>query len=1246
MKKLYTLIIAVALFASTNVNFGQFNYSFTAVAGTYSANFLPTTIVTAGTDDGLSAATPIGFNFVYGCTTYTQFKASSNGWLTFNTAVTGSNLGNNLNTSADRPMVAPLWDDLAVGASTGSVNYRLTGVAPNRILTVEWKEMEWNYAAPAAAISFQVKLYETSNNIEFIYSQNAAAVNSGSASIGLGGPTSGQFYSLGNTSAAPPVSTVTETTTLNTKPATGQIYRWTNTSVMCAGTPVGGLASAAPATTNCASSTTTLTLTGATTGCGILYQWQSSPDNVTWTNIVGATSTTYVATNTSNTYYRCVVTCLNSGLSANSISVLVNFTGTSPTNDLPCNATALVLGTSANGDNTCAGNASEPAAPGCWINGTLNTVWYSFVAPASGTAKIKTVPVSSGTPLQNTQIAVYSGTCGSLTFVNCNDNAPACGTYTQYNSELSLTGLTPGATYFVVVDGNMASQGQFEILVIDGSGNFPLVPGQDCPMAFPVCNQTTTIGNPGYQVIGGQCDQTGNNCTSGEANSVWYNINIASAGTLQFDIIPNDYGNPNPITGQVNPGYTGVGAETDYDWVLWKIAGTGATNCATIMSSGGSSASACNFSALGVTGCTNSGNSPAAYPGFDGAYEVAPATAPGDIFVLVIQNFSNSTSGFTLQFPAGSPVSFTPTSTYYWSGGANTTNWNTAANWGGCGTPDCAHDAVITSASSFQPVLPAGTYNVRDVLINPGATLTLQNGANLNVCGHFTNNGNLVCQTGSTITFVGTGTQNVTGSFVNADGFHHLTVTKASGTVVLNNDIDVKGNFTTTNATSIFNSNNRYVKVAGNFTNAAGNTTYTNPAPTGTLEFNGAAAQIYNQGSSQLDLNFVLMNHTSTGVTLVTNMFIISGTGSLTLTAGKINTGASRVDVANSAPACVTIGNTTSYVNGNLWRTVLPAGGAYNFPVGTSALYERALITLSANTYNRLQARFDPWPSGPNIQGGSECTVTYSLPSEDMGYWTINQTGANTGTYNTTLYCLGATNTPPAMAWTVEKATSVAGPWLLNGTCAASTATVVNRNGMSGFSVLAAAQAPTPLPVQLTSFTGYPNGEINMLEWVTESEVNNSHFMLMKSIDGIEYSEMERVEGSGNSNVVKNYNAVDENPYGTTYYMLRQYDYNGEFAEYGPIVISNNDINEFSIQNVYPNPAEGSFFIEAYSKNIVIADINIFDSYGKVVYTKPVTIEGLNTIPIETYSWAAGVYTIKITNEKMNYHFIKKVVVQ
>ena len=53
------------------------------------------------------------------------------------------------------------------------------------------------------------------------------------------------------------------------------------------------------------------------------YQWQSSPDNVTYTNIAGATASSVSRTQNAATWYRCVVTCAASGLTANSTPLQV-----------------------------------------------------------------------------------------------------------------------------------------------------------------------------------------------------------------------------------------------------------------------------------------------------------------------------------------------------------------------------------------------------------------------------------------------------------------------------------------------------------------------------------------------------------------------------------------------------------------------------------------------------------------------------------------------------------------------------------------------------------------------------------------------------------------------------------------------------------------------------------------------------------------------------------------------------------
>ncbi|MDX5448864.1 MAG: hypothetical protein LPK47_10865, partial [Bacteroidota bacterium] len=65
----------------------------------------------------------------------------------------------------------------------------------------------------------------------------------------------------------------------------------------------------------CAGERFTLSLDSLTSGLGQSYQWQSSPDSTTWSNITGATSPTLDTSQTTTTYYRCYVTCTASDTS-------------------------------------------------------------------------------------------------------------------------------------------------------------------------------------------------------------------------------------------------------------------------------------------------------------------------------------------------------------------------------------------------------------------------------------------------------------------------------------------------------------------------------------------------------------------------------------------------------------------------------------------------------------------------------------------------------------------------------------------------------------------------------------------------------------------------------------------------------------------------------------------------------------------------------------------------------------------
>jgi len=1003
-----------------------------------------------------------------------------------------------------------------------------------------------------------------------------------------------------------------------------------------------------------ASGTITVNLTSSGSYTGLMVH-EGCPVNggacvVSAQDASGSKSVVFCAT-AGTTYYVIIDSWPSPACNPYNLSISAPAAITSP-NDLPCNAVALTLGVAATGDNSCTDGSGEPAVPACWSSGVVNSVWYSVVCPASGTLNIKTGAGS----LHDMQIAVYSGSCSALTYVSCNDNASACTGSSELSSELNLTGLIPGATYYIVVDGESSEMGDFSIVAVDGSSPYPNVTGQDCAAPNPVCNSSFSVSDPGYGGYGFNCDFSDTYClASSERSVVWYSIPINAAGTLQFDIVPNDFD-------------CSAEDETDYDYAIWKVTGSGAVSCTDIFAGTGLP-SACNYDSYGVTGLAGTGNAPASLSAtvcpqcsgcasyspagsYDSAYEPMLTVAAGEVYFLAVSNFSNSTSGFHIDFRS-SPIGYvgSTATSVTWTGGDATqpTLWTDADNWGGCNSPNCTRDAIVAPFTNQPSIASGTTMYAKDVTIQAGATLTMQSNSTLELCGSFTNYGTLVMDPGSTIRFVGGAAQNLSGSLTGSNSLGNVVVDKTGGQVNLNNDLTMTGSFQTVSNTSIFNTNGRYIRVQRNFTNANGNSTFTGTGTTGTLEFTGTAAQNYNGGASQLDLNFVIMNKASNALTLLSNMFIKSATGTLTLTSGQIITSAYRVDVANTAPAAVTAGNTASFVNGNLYRAIRPSGGSYDLPVGNTVKgYQLANINFTgATTIPQLQARFDGWSATPPTQGGAECSTTYNLPSEDNGYWTINASANPTsGTYSCTLYPQGAMNTTPAASWGVMKSTNGGATWVLNGSCAASTATVVNRTGMNGFSLFGISQGTTPLPIELISFSGHVEGEKNKLEWVTASEQNNDHFTVERSLDGNVFEEAGRLPGAGSSNEMLEYSLYDEYPYHPlTYYRLKQTDFNGDFS-YSALVPVYNTVNSaVALQSVYPNPSDDLFNLVLSSIGDNTIEVTVTDVYGKLLRNFNVTLyDGVQTVQLDGSAWTSGVYLVHVSSGNRSLNTIQKIV--
>lgn len=97
--------------------------------------------------------------------------------------------------------------------------------------------------------------------------------------------------------------------------------RFTVTESPCVTGGLTGGTVASTTVTACAGANFTLSVSGASSGGGLTYQWESSPDNATWSDIPGANSSIFTTTTSAATYYRRKLTC--SGTDAFSTSVQV-----------------------------------------------------------------------------------------------------------------------------------------------------------------------------------------------------------------------------------------------------------------------------------------------------------------------------------------------------------------------------------------------------------------------------------------------------------------------------------------------------------------------------------------------------------------------------------------------------------------------------------------------------------------------------------------------------------------------------------------------------------------------------------------------------------------------------------------------------------------------------------------------------------------------------------------------------------
>jgi hypothetical protein len=319
-------------------------------------------------------------------------------------------------------------------------------------------------------------------------------------------------------------------------------------------------------------------------------------------------------------------------------------------------------------------------------------------------------------------------------------------------------------------------------------------------------------------------------------------------------------------------------------------------------------------------------------------------TNPSPLSSLLVNGtltFGNSTTAQTLTVTGNITV----------AGTVNVSN-NTAShslNAGGditsTGTFNLARDAdsvcntVFTGAGTRAVAGSGGTTLFNNVTVNSGVTVNVTN--NITVAGATTVDGT-------------------------------LGLTAAAGTKTFTGNVIVNGTWT--------NSANDNVALGGSLTN---NGTFT--AGTGVYTLQGAAQQVLSGTAGATSFSRLTLNNAA-GLSL-SGTHDLAVTGTLTLTSGKITTGANAVVVPNCTFASIGGAGGSRFVEGNLRRTV-PAGNNVLcvFPVGTGTSYTPATLLFASVTTSGTVTASTTAGAHPDLGTSGLDTAT---PHKLNRYWTL-----------------------------------------------------------------------------------------------------------------------------------------------------------------------------------------------------------------------------------------------------------------
>ena len=448
---------------------------------------------------------------------------------------------------------------------------------------------------------------------------------------------------------------------------------------------------------------------------------------------------------------------------------------------------------------------------------------------------------------------------------------------------------------------------------------------------------------------------------------------------------------------------------------------------------------------------------------------------------------------------------------------------------------------------------------------------------------------------------------------------------------VVSKDFEIQSGRTLTIATS--GGNTGTLTIAGDFTNA-GTLTHT----AGSVTFNGSSSQSLTSTVNTDFYRLRIKNTSSTGVSLAGGKGI-TVSDSLNLIDGILYTSSSQRCTLASATKN-SAGVTASHIEGPVVKKI---GSTVQWiaPIGEEGRLMKLGLkcTGSPNSYFTTEAFNDPYTD-------LDVDASHLNNISSIEYWSIDR---NSGSDNPTIRLYWDASSVVDLENLSDLSTAH-----YDGTTDWDTANFANMNinttdnyiegdytgSYSPFTLGSKSSSNNPLPITLIEFSAIVDGLGVKLNWTTSTEINNDYFTIERSSNGVDFEGhvLSTIDGAGNSTINKHYQIYDENPLsGTSYYRLKQTDFDGNFEYFAPVTVTFNS-GEIGLITIRTNPFYNTATIRFNAEKNDMTTLMIYNAFGQMIMGELLkTHEGINDVTIDLNGYSKGVYVFQLENQRTRF---------